>query len=579
VGDTIRKLVIALGVKVDDKKLEGFTKRLGISKERMGQLKAAGRGLAKGLAVVGAAAGAAAFGLFKLVGSIAETGDTFAKEGKKIGISAQTLQEWSFAAERSGANAEQLIKAVTKMAKQMNDARIKGTGPLVDQLDDLGISIEEFQGLNTEEAFAKFADVIASIDSPVRRAAFAQDVFGRSGRDLIPLLAEGADGIEALREEAKRLGLTMSDETAAASEQFQDSMLDLKSVVNGLKFAVGAELIPVVRNWIERAKDWILANRELIAGKVTAFVQGMIKAIRELLPLASKIIGWLGEFVKALGGADDALIAVVSTLGGLKIATAAAAAGLGPGGILVGALIALSPFLAKFADQLVDIIAQMNEIGARRDEITGKRGQVAATPAERAKIQDALTEQQLAERNLAAIEARSFGPGGVGEIVPARERLKRAREAVKNQRTIIEANVKRREAEARKLTTTGPTLEQAGLTAEQAAARTRRRFEIKPATAFGAPVTGKPKEEEELPTLENLLGLRGRGAMESALKTERERAPVSIQTTNYNFEIDAPVTIEGADAGTAEDVYRRLEDWWAEQTTEAAANLAAATVR
>ena len=56
------------------------------------------------------------------------------------------------------------------------------------------------------------------------KTALAIKLFGKSGADLIPLLNQGRAGIKELTDEAAKLGIVISTETAAKAEQFNDTL-------------------------------------------------------------------------------------------------------------------------------------------------------------------------------------------------------------------------------------------------------------------------------------------------------------------------------------------------------------------
>ena len=90
---------------------------------------------------------------------------------------------------------------IKRMSGFVEDAK-DGLKTSTDALDKLGISVEDLQGLSPEESFRMLSSAIADLPDEVQKAALAQDVFGRSGTRLLPLLKEGSEGIAALRQEA-----------------------------------------------------------------------------------------------------------------------------------------------------------------------------------------------------------------------------------------------------------------------------------------------------------------------------------------------------------------------------------------
>ena len=79
---------------------------------------------------------------------------------------------------------------------------------------------------------------------------------------LLPLFTEGAEGMAALREEARRLGIVMSTEDAAAAAEFTDSMNTLKKALTGIQFAIGSAVIPELTLYLDALTDAGVAIRD-----------------------------------------------------------------------------------------------------------------------------------------------------------------------------------------------------------------------------------------------------------------------------------------------------------------------------
>ena len=248
-----------------------------------------------GLALAGAAAAAG------LVADLVRTGDQFDKMSKRTGVSVEQLQRLKFAAEQSGSGIEAVEKGLKRSAKFLADAE-RGLSTYTGQMDELGLSVQDFQGLSPDEAFLKFSDAIGGLEDPIKRAALAQEVFGRAGNQLLPLMLEGSEGVKLLGDQMAATGNIISTEAAANAAEFNDTLNELKQVGLGAardglvqllpaltKVArwVGDELIPAVKTMAENWRKFMplvagvgAALTALIALKVALFLKGIVVAIR-----------------------------------------------------------------------------------------------------------------------------------------------------------------------------------------------------------------------------------------------------------------------------------------------------------
>ena len=283
------------------------------------RLKAFGLGVRRiGLIFAGLAATViVAFGA--MLNKFASVGDEVDKMRKRTGFSAETLSALSFAAEQSGASLQSLGKAVKTMARFVIDAA-RGLSTQVDMLELMGLTVADIQGLSPEDTFLKFANAIADLEDPLKRAAVAQVVFGRSGTELLPLLNEGREGIRALMEEARKLGLVFDNETAAEAAAVTDTMNRLRRVLRQIVFTVGSAVAPAFLDLAERIKrsivpvlDWIKQNKQLF---VTALkVVGIVGAIGVGLIVLGAVIGSIGAIIGGLAAVFAVIAAVVAKVG------------------------------------------------------------------------------------------------------------------------------------------------------------------------------------------------------------------------------------------------------------------------
>jgi hypothetical protein len=272
----------------------------------------------------------AALGMFAAIGAgiatvgaltqkMAEAGDEYAKTSRIIGMTAETFQELEYAAKMSGI--DNLDSSLQKLNKSVADVK-SGTGTLTSYLKEtdkqLLSQIENVK--SNEDAFNLLMDAINKAPDEFSKAELAQAAFGKSGQQLILLANEGAEGITALREEARKYGI-ISNEAAADSEAYLDAQSRLKSALFGVRNELTAGLIPGLTNGINKIADFIagIDDWESKLENITYILAGVTAGITAFLIVAkgSTIIHGLATAFKALTSAIAAnpigAIAVVIT--------------------------------------------------------------------------------------------------------------------------------------------------------------------------------------------------------------------------------------------------------------------------
>ncbi|MEW6249205.1 MAG: phage tail tape measure protein [Planctomycetota bacterium] len=325
------KAFVELGV--DDK----IAKGLRAAEKRLKAFGAGVRSLGVQLAGLGVGMITPLLGAAKL---FSDAGDVLEKMADRTGVSVEALAELGFAAEQSGADLETLEAGLRKMQRSILDAA-HGTETAVEALAALGLSVDQLLNLTPEQQFKLIADRLSKISDPTTRAALAMELLGRSGTRLLPLLKDGAQGIEELQQQARDLGLTVSTETARDAALLNDTLNILWRTLKHAAFTVGAALAPTlvdlanaVARVVVRVTDWLKQNKALIvtalqvAAAVTAVGVGLIVA-GTLICGVGAVFGWLASVVAGIGTAfatvGAVLAAIVSPIG--LVITAAVALG------------------------------------------------------------------------------------------------------------------------------------------------------------------------------------------------------------------------------------------------------------
>ncbi|QOJ04339.1 MAG: phage tail tape measure protein [Planctomycetia bacterium] len=309
------------------------------------QLAAFGAGLrAIGLRMV--AIGAAAIAPFVAsIKTFSDFGDQLDKMSIRTGVSVEALSELGFAADLSGADIETLENGIRKMQKTITEAA-GGSAAAADALADLGLSAHAVAAMSPKAQFKLIADRLSGIADPTRRAALAMEIFGRSGTRLLPLLEDGAAGINRMQREARALGLTMSTQTARQAALLNDTLHTTWRVIKQVSVAVGAALAPEVidlANAVTRVAvniaRWIKQNRELVlrAAKIAAATIAAGAALVGFGAAASLAAIAIGGIAKALAVVKGTAVTVTGLLGAV----------LSPIGLIIAGVTTLGIVLAR----------------------------------------------------------------------------------------------------------------------------------------------------------------------------------------------------------------------------------------
>jgi hypothetical protein len=124
-----------------------------------------------------------------------------------------------FAAEQSETSLEAVASGVKFMQRNLAEAA-SGNETAARSFRALGLSIADMQTKSTNDQLLAMADALKDVEDPALRTKLAMDIMGRGSLEMMPLLLEGADGIQKLTAEADALGL---DERRDRAQQMRST--------------------------------------------------------------------------------------------------------------------------------------------------------------------------------------------------------------------------------------------------------------------------------------------------------------------------------------------------------------------
>jgi hypothetical protein len=178
------------------------------------------------LGVAGGVAAATA-GVVSMANSFAEVGDNVAKTSGAIGIGIEAYQGLQHAMGQSGVSAEEFDSA--KKFNQTVRLGAAGNAAAKKQLENIGLSVQKLAGMKPEKAMMRLSDYMKSLPDDAARTQIALTLFGKAaGPRMMGAMKQGSAGLQELMDEAKALGVVMTDEQAHQSEAYIDAISRLK---------------------------------------------------------------------------------------------------------------------------------------------------------------------------------------------------------------------------------------------------------------------------------------------------------------------------------------------------------------
>ncbi|MEO1223792.1 MAG: hypothetical protein AAFX92_06165 [Pseudomonadota bacterium] len=149
-----------------------------------------------------------------------EYGDSIGVVSERLGVSAEFLQEWRFAAEESSnLLAGPADVALQRFIRRLGEAQ-QGYGVLLRDLEDYDVALRDNEGnlRSGVEVYLDWAEAVANAGTRQEQLRAAVAAFDTEGGVLVNLVDEGADGFIRYAEAAREAGVLTSQQVAEAQE-------------------------------------------------------------------------------------------------------------------------------------------------------------------------------------------------------------------------------------------------------------------------------------------------------------------------------------------------------------------------
>ena len=404
--------------------------------------KAAALGKAIGTVVASVAVGSFAAFIKESI----DLADNASKAAQMAGFTTEALTGLQYAAGLADVSAGELNNSLKFLNLSISKAA-NGGKEAQRAFGDIGVSIRTASGelRSADAVLLDVADRFSQYENGAEKAALAQELFGRSGTALIPLLNSGASGISELTAQAERFGLVVSQETASASEEFNDSLTVMQGITRGVGNQLARELLPTLNDitgtmiGVTESTDAASTATDVLAGTLKTLVTAGIivgssfKATGDAIGAfaAGAAAAASGEFTQAVdifkeGGTDyketteqaiqrinDLWTGAAGTTGAAASKVAGSLRELKRGATETGEEAAKAePKVAKLTDtigaQISALEFQASVVGKDKDEVTLlKLALDGATASQLASAQAALGTVSAYEKQAEAAETAS----------------------------------------------------------------------------------------------------------------------------------------------------------------------------
>lgn len=270
----------------------------GVVSSAVNKMQASVDGLKKGIAGLAAGLTVGAFAL--AIKQQLELADAMAKTAERTGLQLKDVAGLQLAYSMAGVSSDKLETSIGKMAKNMADGS--------KAFEAMGVQIKNSDGSlrSTRDVLGDVADKFASYKDGAEKTALAQELFGKSGTEMISVLNGGAEALAESDAQARRLGLTLDEEATAKAVQFNDTLSLLHAGSEGFTRQIAGRLAPTLASLAGEMLNNVHQSESL--DTISSALSTTLKGLYSAGAIGAQIFANLG---RAVGAGAAAIMAVL----------------------------------------------------------------------------------------------------------------------------------------------------------------------------------------------------------------------------------------------------------------------------
>lgn len=309
-------------------------------------------GVGKAVAAVGAAAVGAVTGLTAMVMKSADVAGGLVDLSAQTGLTITQIQELDYAGTLLGLDVETITKSMAKFTNVIEGAN-SGVGPMAEDMATLGVSVTDSNGAlrDSNDVYFEALNALGQLENETQKEIIAQNLFGKSYQELIPLINTSAEEMDALKAEAHAMGAVMEEDAVNGLESFGDELESLKMGAQGMMGTISAAMLPTFQGMTGMAKGWM--------GTLSGILSGSDGDMSKIGPQLGDLLGTI--FTDLVGKAPGMVELGLGLIQGLLAALLAAMPQLIPAaiGIVVSLIEGISSMAGMLLEAAPELIMQL----------------------------------------------------------------------------------------------------------------------------------------------------------------------------------------------------------------------------
>lgn len=197
------------------------------------------------------------------------------------GLGIKVSSEWLIVAKQWGVEGNRLGVMFSSLGLAQKRA-LAGSKMQAAAFRQVGLSAQDLRTMNTSQIVEQIANAFQSMPNGLQKAALAQQLFGRTGRQLLPMLNQGGDALRENLDLVEKYGAALEGKTSKDILIMIKRHREMEIAQMGVKEQLADALIPTLTALSQNLRVLFVVLNPLLHNQI---------ALR--IVLGTLVIGWL----------------------------------------------------------------------------------------------------------------------------------------------------------------------------------------------------------------------------------------------------------------------------------------------
>jgi lambda family phage tail tape measure protein len=205
----------------------------------------------------------------------------------RAGIGVESFSKLSYAAKQTGVDINDFTSTWEDLRKSLS-AALGGDKVKTEAFSKLNLDAQNLVKMNPENIFRNLVTALSDVHDQGEKIKLVEQIFGKGGKQLLPLLKEGGKDFDKFISEAERLGLVVKESDVEKAKRASEAITAMKASFGDLGQELAMKAAPTLEKIAATLTDIIRMGPKTFTD---LNLEGQIFELNGLISAQEKILG------------------------------------------------------------------------------------------------------------------------------------------------------------------------------------------------------------------------------------------------------------------------------------------------